>query len=208
MMESVQIIWKDLVSENRIESEMINQLWLEIVNAYSLAGRHYHTMQHIEQMLKSSLKYSGNILDNNNLQLAVIYHDVVYLATKNDNEEKSANFAKNHLEQLNFTKEAIKKCCNYILATKAHENNTKERDLDYLLDFDLEILGAPWDEYEAYSKQIRLEYQIYPKLLYNKGRKKVLTSFLNQPKIFRTEIFYQLYEKKARNNLKKELSII
>ena len=129
-------------------------------------------------------------------------------STKNNNEEKSADLAVAHLEQLNFSAKALEKCRSYILATKSHNNPANDPDLNYFLDFDLEKLGAPWPEYEEYTTQIRKEYKIYPKPLYNKGRKKVLEHFLAMDRIYKTQEFLENYEDNARGNLKKELSLL
>jgi predicted metal-dependent HD superfamily phosphohydrolase len=59
-----------------------------------------------------------------------------------------------------------------------------------------------------YTKQIRAEYAIYPDLLYNLGRKKVLKHFLEMPSIYKTPPFQVLYEAQAKANLGKELAAI
>jgi predicted metal-dependent HD superfamily phosphohydrolase len=62
--------------------------------------------------------------------------------------------------------------------------------------------------YSDYYKNVRKEYSIYPNLLYNPGRKKVLKHFLAMGKIFKTDYFYQKFEKNARLNLQKELDLL
>jgi len=59
--------------------------------------------------------------------------------------------------------------------------------------------------YENYTHQLRKEYAVYPDLLYNEGRKKVLMHFLEMNRIFKTDEFYNQFEKQARENLKREL---
>ncbi|HXL55890.1 MAG TPA: hypothetical protein VN958_06525 [Chitinophagaceae bacterium] len=41
--------------------------------------------------------------------------------------------------------------------------------------------------------------------MYNEGRKKVLMHFLEMNRIFKTDEFYNQFEKQARENLKREL---
>ena len=81
-------------------------------------------------------------------------------------------------------------------------------DINWLLDFDLQILAAPWEDYEVYYKQIRQEYKIYPNMLYNPGRKKALHHFLERDFIFQTDVFRAAYEAKARENIKKEILLL
>ncbi len=207
-MKKVKDIWFDLLEKLIADEKLADEFWKKISSAYSEKGRYYHTLIHINQLLDLSIKCFDNILDISNIQLSIFYHDVVYSATKNNNEEKSAELAEVHLNQLGVETDKIEKCKNFILATKSHLNTSNDNDLDLFLDFDLEKLGAPWTEYEEYTKQIRQEYKIYPKPLYNKGRRKVLEHFLAQERIYKTSEFYKNYEQAARENINRELSIL
>ncbi len=207
-MEKVKDCWFDLLNNISADEKLAAEFWQKIGAAYLVKGRYYHTLTHIQQLLNLSIEYSDKILDINNLQFSIFYHDVVYSSTKNNNEEKSADLAEVHLKLLGMESAKIGKCKNYILATKSHQNPTNDSDLDFFLDFDLEKLGAPWPEYEEYTKQIRKEYNIYPKLVYNKGRKKVLEHFLGMDRIYKTNEFLENYESTARENLKRELFVL
>ncbi len=207
-MGKIKNSWFSLFKGYNADEKLISVFWQKISAAYSEKGRFYHTLAHISQMLDLSKNYSDRLLDISNIMLSIFYHDIVYSATKNNNEEKSADLATEHLGKLKFPTEKVEKCRKYILATKNHSNPTQDSDLDFFLDFDLEKLGAHWPEYEEYTKQIRQEYKIYPKPLYNKGRKKVLEHFLAMDRIYKTDIFIEQYENQARENLKKELSML
>ncbi len=207
-MKKVKDIWVHLLKKMSTDEKLADEFWQKISSAYSEKGRYYHTLIHVKQLLDLSIKYFDNILDIRNIQLSIFYHDVVYSATKNNNEEKSAELAEAHLKQLGIETDKIEKCKNFILATKSHLNPINDNDLDLFLDFDLEKLGAPWAEYEEYIKQIRQEYKIYPKPLYNKGRRKVLEHFLAQERIYKTSEFYKNFEHAARENISKEFAIL
>ena len=71
-----------------------------------------------------------------------------------------------------------------------------------MLDFDLAILGQDWGIYESYTQNIRKEYKLYPDFLNNPSRKKVLENFLNRKMLFFTEKHQDLFEEKARGNLR------
>jgi predicted metal-dependent HD superfamily phosphohydrolase len=66
-------------------------------------------------------------------------------------------------------------------------------------------LGQPWGEYTQYAKNVRKEYAIYPDLLYNPGRRKVLNHFLSMERIFKTSHFFEKFEATARLNMSKEM---
>ena len=54
-------------------------------------------------MLEASEKYSGKLQDISNIQLSIFYHDIVYMASKNDNEEQSAQMASSDLKMFQLS---------------------------------------------------------------------------------------------------------
>src|SRR6266542_2634420 len=110
----------------------------------------------------------------------------------------------NRLNSIGVSVDKINKCEEQILATKTHED-TNDYDTNLFTDADLSILGQTWNMYENYTHQLRKEYAVYPDLLYNERRKKVLMHFLEMNRIFKTDEFYNQFEKQARENLKREL---
>lgn len=171
---------------------------------YEALSRQYHNMGHIANMLSLLDVCRQEIEQTEVLFFTIWYHDAVYNTLKQNNEEKSAKLAEKELQKMGLPGEMISKVCEYILATKAHAPTT-ESDLQFLLDFDLHVLGAAPGIYTMYTQAIRAEYSWYPDFIYSKGRKKVLQHFLNKPFIYQTLHFRHLYEEQARNNLQQEL---
>jgi predicted metal-dependent HD superfamily phosphohydrolase len=193
-----------LVQNYSGDTARIEELWNEIEKNYSDKKRHYHNLSHLENLTQQLSPFKEIISDWDIVLFSVFYHDVIYNTLKQDNEEKSALLAEARLKSLGIGNDKIEKCKSIILATKSHELN-KDNDVNLFTDADLSILGAKWDEYSVYAKQIRKEYSIYPDLIYNPGRKKVLHHFLNMKNIFKTPEFYDRFEKQARVNLAREL---
>ncbi|HMG92077.1 MAG TPA: hypothetical protein VK589_18600 [Chryseolinea sp.] len=182
------------------------KLWKEIEEQYSHASRHYHNMLHLENLISELLPVRARFTNWNVVVFAVVYHDIVYKASKSNNEEKSAELAAKRLHGIVVPEEALARCREFILATKRHEQVDDEIDL--FTDADLSILGSSSADYRIYANQIRKEYSIYPDFLYNPGRKKVLLHFLEMQTIFKTSFFMDKYESSARRNLENELSYI
>ncbi|WP_332454663.1 hypothetical protein [Chryseobacterium aquaticum] len=172
---------------------LIENLWHEIEKKYSEKGRHYHNLNHLENMFSELKPVKDKILNFNNVSFSVFYHDVIYDATSKMNEGKSAEFAKSRLQKLGLNEIDLAEISEQILATKSHQKSYKT-DINYLLDADLSVLGKDTQTYLDYIKQIRKEYSIYPDFLYNPGRKKVLKHFLDLENIFKTEDFRNKYE--------------
>lgn len=194
-----------LVSDFSKDEQQVAACWQELETAYNLPGRHYHTLQHIEQMLFLLDEGKEACADLEALQLAIFYHDIVYNARRKDNEARSAVIARKRLAVLGFRD--VDKVVALILATKKHERSD-DKDTNYLLDIDLNILGAVWPRYREYAQQVREEYIIYPDELYKPGRVQVLRHFLSSARIFKTDYFYHKLEARARENLQKEIILL
>jgi predicted metal-dependent HD superfamily phosphohydrolase len=192
---------------NNENTELKTSFFENLTKDYNGEGRYYHTMRHVEALLKWSNQHAAQLQQKDVVDLAIIYHDVIYDPTRRDNEEKSAERAVQELTQLNFPKEKIELVQKYILATKGHNvpKGQENSDMAYMLDFDLSILGTNWEDYLTYAQNIRREYQVIPDSMFFPGRIRVLESFLQKPKIYYTSSFQQAIEAAARKNIEAEI---
>jgi predicted metal-dependent HD superfamily phosphohydrolase len=194
-----------LLKEYSSENLLIDAYWTEIEKAYTYKERHYHTLAHLENMLKELIEVQNHISDWNTMLFSLYYHDIVYNALKTTNEEQSAELARKRMHSIGVSEQGIENCFQQIIATKKHAPGDNP-DTKYFLDADLSVLGKDWHIYEQYSQRVRKEYGIYPDFVYKPGRKKVLQHFLNMERIFKTDYFFSKYEQKARQNLLQELN--
>lgn len=200
-------IFKELVIKYNSNTTIADELWDEIVQHYSSKSRYYHTLKHLENIYNEITQCRKQVEDWDTILFSLFYHDIIYNATKKNNEEKSIDLAVKRLIQLNYHTHKIDLCYLTILATKTHDMSDNH-DINLFTDADLSILGSSWLEYEQYCKQIRSEYSIYPDFLYNPGRKKALKHFSAMDSIFKTEFFRNKYESTARDNINKELNLL
>lgn len=196
-----------LIQNYTANSRLANDLWTEIETSYSTKKRHYHTLAHLENLLTQLTTIKDQIKNWDTVLFTLFYHDIVYNALKKDNEEKSAELAELRLKSIAVPPPIIQNCKAQVLATKQHLPS-QDTDTNYFTDADLSILGADWDSYSAYAKNVRKEYSIYPVLIYNPGRKKVLKHFLKMEKIFKTDYFFEKLEQQAKENLRRELDLL
>jgi predicted metal-dependent HD superfamily phosphohydrolase len=179
-------------------------LWNEIEKSYSKSDRHYHNVNHLESLLNELTIHKTKFASWDAIVLAIAYHDIVYNTLKSNNEERSAEVAIKRLSSISCPGETIEKCGKLIHATKKHEPADYETNL--FTDADLSILGSDAETYNEYAKKIRREYSIYPDIVYNPGRKKVLLHFLEMKTIFKTKEFSEKYELSAKANIQAELN--
>lgn len=206
-MQSLKKIWTELCHIYSDNTSLIAEYWNEISEAYTNSSRHYHSISHVDNMISLAFQYQHEIIDFDTLLFSIFYHDIVYDASKKDNEERSGDIAKERLIQLKVSDHSYELTYSQILATKSHITSANP-DTNLLLDIDLSVLGADWDTYLNYANGVRKEYHIYPDLLYKPGRRKVLNHFLEMTNIYKTELLKNRFEANARVNLRKELELL
>jgi len=88
---------------------------------------------------------------------------------------------------------------------KTHKmSDPTDTNLAYFLDFDMAVLGKPWEQYKIYAQQIRQEYIHFPEKDYCNGRIKVLTS-LKSGGTYVTPEFQKDFEEQAKKNMQNEI---
>ncbi|WP_426060070.1 HD domain-containing protein [Hymenobacter sp. B1770] len=176
-----------------------------LASAYQASGRHYHTLQHIENLLNRLER--APLHDAPVVQLAVWFHDAVYNPLRSDNEARSAVQARAFLATSALEPAQQQRVAFLIERTHDHTlpQPSDDSDLLYFLDADLSILGASEADYWAYARQVRQEYRLVPDLLYRPGRQKILAKMLAAPVLYHTPAMRQELDAAARRNLQAEL---
>lgn len=202
---NLEVLFKKYVRQFDNDETFAEQLWAELYKAYTGKGRHYHNLAHLSHMIQEAASILPELEDPDTICCSIFYHDIIYNVKRQDNEEKSADLGTQRALDIGLGVQGAKLCHHQILATKSHALSDN-MDTNYLCDIDLSVLGGEPDVYQNYTAAIRKEYSIYPGFLYRKGRKKVLKHFLEMERIFKTDIFREKYEDKARGNLLVELN--
>lgn len=197
----------ELLTKFTDDISLTNKFWTEIEENYSDKKRYYHTLTHLDNLQNQLCEVKDKITNWESILFTLYYHDIVYNALKSDNEEKSAELAELRMKQINVPTEIIENCKSQILATKTHQDNS-DIDTNLFIDADLSILGQDIETYKVYSQNVRQEYSIYPDIIYNPGRKKILQHFLEMDRIFKTDYFFAKFENQAKLNLHYELEYI
>ncbi len=202
----LQKLFSNLLTGYTGDRAVVDRFWHELVLHYNGKKRYYHNLTHIEHVYMNLVPFFNTAIPPE-VMFAMFYHDAVYDVTRKDNEEQSTDLAHKVMTEIGVPAAIIFETESLILATKVHEP-TEDNTMNAFTDADLCILGAGEKEYNAYLQNIRKEFSVYPDRLYNAGRKNVLQDFLEMPRIFKTDWFYNLYERQARLNLKREHSLL
>lgn len=174
----------------------------ELAAAYMAPGRHYHNLAHIEDCLAALAQVEGlSVSEREILSEAIWWHDVVYDPMRRDNEELSAQLAERHVRA--DIRHAVGRL---IRLTKSHDVKADDRLGAILISIDLSILGAEPARYDAYAAAIRQEFIHVSDNDFRAGRAAVLRRFAARPVIYPDAGFAAKYDRRARENLARELA--
>ncbi|WP_196140404.1 hypothetical protein [Aliikangiella sp. G2MR2-5] len=192
--------WCELFTNS--DSKVVRDEFDNLIKHYSQPSRHYHNIEHIKACLRH-LDEVEQTIKRREIEIAFWFHDVIYNPYASDNEEKSAEYAEKALSRLGEL-EVVDSVKRLILITR-HPSKPESLDEQYMIDIDLSILGADAELYSNYESWIREEYRSVPGFLFQRGRKKLLRSFLEMSNIYSTPFFQKKLETAARKNLKNAL---
>ena len=199
--------WDALTSRLGFAQAASAAVFDELAQAYSGPGRHYHNLDHIAQLLALLDQHGQDARGRDAIELAIFFHDAVYVPLRSDNEAASAALARTPLTALGATEPLVREVERLILATRhgtALADAASDPNLALLVDLDLSILGTERAVYAAYAAAIRREYAVVPDLIYRPGRRRVLAEFLTRPRIYATPRLHEAWEGAARANLEWE----
>jgi predicted metal-dependent HD superfamily phosphohydrolase len=183
-------------------------LFERVREAYDTPGRFYHSWGHVLTCLD---EYRSTTFDEPRaVLLALLFHDAVYVAGRNDNEAKSAELAERTIAELSeVPADERGRIAQMILLTASHHAvSAPSPDAMRMLDIDLAILGADWPVYKSYADGVRREFcpAVTSEFRFRIGRRRFLRGLLEQPHIFLTDAMRARRERAARENIVREIS--
>jgi predicted metal-dependent HD superfamily phosphohydrolase len=208
-LDALQRIWVWLVQPYGVDPATAYPVFDRVVAAYAEPHRHYHTLEHVGEVLRVVGRLASVTTSLRAVQLAAWLHDVVYDPRATDNETRSADLAERELRGLGVPPDDVTRVSELVRSTAhfAAEPFTGP-DVDVLHDADLAILGASEVRYRRYADDVRKEYAWVPDADYRAGRTKVLQAFLARPHVYRTGVMRAEGEEAARRNMTAEIELL
>ena len=176
-----------------------------LMAAYAEPHRSYHTARHLDECFAKLEEVRHEAKRSGEVELALWFHDAVYDPQRDDNEAKSAEWARETARAAGVVDEVLERIRALILATR-HAAPPAGPDEKVLVDVDLSILGAAPARFDEYERQVREEYAWLPEPEFGARRREVLQRFLARAAIFSTRTFAAAYEAPARENLERSLA--
>jgi predicted metal-dependent HD superfamily phosphohydrolase len=210
MASPVEQVWVRAVRELGGAAEPATGAAADLVRRYQEAHRRYHTLAHVEAVLRDCAWLAGELeltaVDRAVADLAACAHDVVYGAEPGTDERASAAWASEQLSACGLPPEAVERVRGIVLATITHTTDAADPAGGAVLDADLAILAAPPDHYARYVAGVRQEYSAVPDDGWRSGRAAVLRNLLARPVLFATGPARRRWEVPARRNVARELA--
>ena len=176
----------------------------QLVAMYQDPIRLYHNLAHIRHCLNEFDSARQHSEHPDALEAAIWFHDAVYDSTRTDNEQRSADLARDVLRACGADAAFANEVADLIMVT-LHDRPPRSRDGQLLADIDLSGLGQPPAGFDRDGDAIRNEYRHVPDPIFNAARVAMLRRFLDRPHIYYTAVFQDRYELTARANLQRSL---
>jgi predicted metal-dependent HD superfamily phosphohydrolase len=174
---------------------------------YSEAHRAYHTLQHLEECFHAFEGARSLAQSPGAVGITLLYHDAIYDTHAHDNEEKSAELARQVLAGVGAGEPIQSYVTDLILVTR-HAAIPQTPNQQLVVDIDLSILGAAQERFDEYERQIRQEYSWVDDAIFRSVRSRILQEFLARPTIYSTTSFRDRLERPARENLKRSIAAL
>ena len=162
-------------------------------------------MQHLQECLAYLERVRSFAERPSEVELALWFHDAIYDTHKSNNEERSAEWARDSALAVDLSEEQAIRIYDHVMTTR-HQVVPATQDAMIVVDIDLSILGANTARFEEYEVQVREEYSWVPGIVYRRGRRKILQDFAHRERIYCTECFRIEYEARARENIARSLT--
>jgi predicted metal-dependent HD superfamily phosphohydrolase len=198
--------WSAMCGRLRATSDT-SATYQALIRAYGEPHRAYHTLTHLRDCLREFDAAAHLAEHPEEVEAGLWFHDAVYDTRRTDNEERAADWSRRALSDAGVPTEAASRVAALVLATR-HEAPATGPDAALLVDIDLSILGHPFEEFDIYERQIRLEYSWVSENEFRQGRSRILESLLARPAIYQTSVFKERYEAQARSNLARSLELL
>lgn len=180
-------------------------VWQRLDELYSEHNRRYHTWRHINHCL-NQLDSVKHLLEwPEAVELAIWFHDAIYLCGARDNERESADLFMRYSESL-FS-DALRNQVVALITTTEHRQLPASSDHAFIADIDLSGIGLDWDEFYADCQRLREEQPDLCDDTFNKNQSAFLSTLLAREWIYSTEHYRNGFETQARNNIKHRLAM-
>lgn len=184
-------------------AHLTERLREDLLARWSETHRKHHNVAHLHEVLDAigAVADDGVAFDREAVELAAWFHDAIYEIGRDDNEDRSAELARELLDASPIRDEVAR----LVLVTKGHQVDAGDVNAAVLSDADLSVLGSVPARYQQYAAAVRQEYAAVPDDVFKPARAQLLSALLDGP-IFHTGPGLDRWEEQARRNVGEEIT--
>ena len=165
--------------------------------------RRFHNLQHIDDCLHRFDEVAPLLDDRDAVEMALWFHDAVYVPASPENERLSAALF------LGFSEGArtdFRKRVTRLILTTRRTAAPRSKDQKFIDDIDLAGFGASWTEFMRHGELLREEFAALDDAEYYAGQASFLARLQQRRRLFATDWFRDRYENNAQANLRQTLA--
>jgi predicted metal-dependent HD superfamily phosphohydrolase len=180
----------------------------DLLARYGEPTRRYHDQRHLAEVLDAIDLLAAEAHDLVAVRLAGWFHDAIYDPRRIDNEEASAQLARDLLRGTSVDARRVDEVARLVRLTAQHTPDPHDVDGGVLCDADLAILAATPQRYGEYVAGVRAEYAHLDDAVFRQGRAAILERLLSRERLYTTRYGREHWEERARHNLTAELALL
>ncbi len=166
-------------------------------------GRAFHNMRHIDDCLLRFDEVASRLDDPDAVELALWFHDVVYVPGDPSNERRSAEF---FVTRAGGAAVALRRRVVALILATERRQAPRTSDARFIDDIDLAGFGGTWGAFARNSRRLRREFASVGDAEYHRGQWKFLSELRRRRRFFRTAYFSDRYGAQAHANLDRLLA--
>ena len=179
-------------------------VFAELLSRYGEPVRQYHTPEHIEHCL-GQLDVSRQLIEQPDaVEMALWFHDAVYIPGAADNECRSATLFLELSEGM--CRASFRDRVRDLIVVTDHAQSVNHGDEGFMVDIDLSSFGLPWNRFWRDSQAVRREFSHLSDVEFMRAHRSFLNALLDRDYFFCTAFFRERYEARARANIHRLLN--
>lgn len=192
-------------NRNALTPEIANasQIFEKLVAMYSESWRTYHNLDHISSCLGFFDDCRHQAESPDAIELAIWFHDCIYVVGAKDNEAKSRDWFLSQSEGI--LPEPLRRNVAGLIMDTRHVSRPESDDGKLLADIDLTSFGLPWEKYLSDGKNVQHEFSGGENGS-SKGKKSAfLEKLLERDSIYYSPYYKKHFEKSAQDNIARHI---
>jgi predicted metal-dependent HD superfamily phosphohydrolase len=205
-MADLEIHWVEFWKKGRERRDSL-PVFRDLTNRYIQQHRYYHNQLYLERCLEEfertkhlCSEHYGEV----SVELAVWCHKAFYDTRKNDNEERSAEYAEFLGEKMALSRGVIRHAQDLIVLMR-FDDLYIDPDAQLLSDINLSILGQSSELFDRYEEGLRNEHFWLSDEAFKEMLKRRIHALTSKPSIYSTQTFKSRYERNAERNFVRSL---